>query len=86
VFSYKGKPTGEPAGDTLTFTSGDPTLATMTVAADGNSASFAIVEGAAGTYTYSVADATGLGYSQDLVISAPAPDALRPGLTTSIAA
>ena len=84
-FSYKGNPVAEPAGDTLTFTPGDSSLAAMTVSDDGKSAFFAIVSGAAGTYTYQVADKDGLGYSQNLVISAPLPDALAPNLTAAVA-
>ncbi len=80
-----GRPAAAPPGVVITFTPGDPAIATLVVAADGKSATIAPVA-AQGTFTYIVSagrpDGTQIpGYTQELDIVAGAATALVPGLS-----
>lgn len=82
VFKRKGHPAKAPAGATPTWTAGDATLAALTPAADGLSATITPVAGAVGKYTYSFADGP-LGYTQEIDIVAPVADEVEPGLSAA---
>lgn len=69
-----------PAGVTPAWTPGDPTVASLTPAQDGLSATIVPVA-ASGAYIYSFTDGV-LSYSQEIDIVAPAAVAVAPGLGT----
>lgn len=82
-----GRPTAPPPGAVITFTPGDPAIATLVVGADGKSATITPVA-AQGAFTYTVSagrpDGTQIpGYTQELDIVAGAAAALVPNLSLS---
>lgn len=90
VFSYAGAPGADPKdGGTSVWTPGDATLATLTPAADGFSATVVAVAGAVGsysyTYTYTTKAGTALSYSNAIDVVAPVavPDAVASDVTIS---